>query len=62
MISQPPSHCQMMGGALAWASGRPAGMRLGITARPELRPEITRVVGGSTPVTFTFIRSWNQEQ
>ena len=49
MISQPPGDCQMMGGALAWASGRTAGVRLGATVRPELRPETTRVIGGSTP-------------
>ena len=29
MISQPPSDCQMMGGATAWALGRTAGMRPG---------------------------------
>ena len=39
MISQPPGYCLMVGGALAWPSGRKAGMRLGATARQGLRPE-----------------------
>ena len=55
------SDCWMMGGTLVWPSGRTAGMKLSATARLELRPKTTRVVGGSTPVTFAFIRSWIQE-
>ena len=46
----------MIGGALAWASVRTAGMRPYVLMRPELRSETTAVLGGSTPVTFTFIR------
>ena len=53
-----PGDCQMMGGAPAWASGRTVGARLCAAVRPEPRSETTRVMGGSTPVIFTFIRSW----
>ena len=58
MISQPPSDCQMVGGAPAWASGRTAGMRPGTVVRLKSRPETTGVMGGSIPVTFALVRPW----
>ena len=61
MTSQCPASCWMMRGAQAWSPTRTSGVRVGAAARLGQRPEATRVIGGTTPVTFTVIRSWIQK-
>ena len=58
MTCQPPSECQMMGGAPAWASNGTAGARPCITMGLEPRSEAMGVMGGPTSVTLTLIIPW----
>ena len=60
-LANPPSKCQMMGDALAWASSGTAGARPHATVRPELRSKTMGVMGGPTPVALPLVRPWNWE-